>query len=277
MFWPGGDDDDWGFGIKPDSKELRLDVPYVPTDERLVTAMLELGAVDDDDVLYDLGSGDGRVVVAAAHLFGAQAVGVELDPERLAEAAAYAETMGVEAQVDFIEQDLFLADLTPATVVTLYLLDCVNLGLRPKLLGELRPGTRILSHAFDMGEWRPDQQLTHNGVNVYLWAVPAQVEGSWFWRGSDGAAFRVDLEQHYQQIRGQAWIDGRRVPLRALLWGDLLELIMPVESQAEPVSSIAHCRDDALVLVDGSHSGAVARRVSPRSAPDAPEPPGPTA
>src|SRR5690625_523752 len=125
---------------------MHLDVPYVPTDERVVQKLLKLGAVDSSDLLFDLGSGDGRIVVQAALVFGARGVGVEMDPGRVAEASAYAAQMGVDDRVEFFEEDLFLTDFSRATVVTLYLLHIANLDLRPRLLGELRPGARVLSH-----------------------------------------------------------------------------------------------------------------------------------
>src|SRR5690554_2005728 len=156
---------------------MNLDVPFVPTDEGIVEAMLQMGAVDADDVLYDLGSGDGRIVVAAARDHGARAVGVEIDAGRVALAEAYAAQMGVEHKVCFVEDDLFQADFAPATVVTMYLLHTVNLDLRPRLLNELRPGTRIVSHAFDMGDWKPDRKVTAKGSGIFLWVVPAKVAG----------------------------------------------------------------------------------------------------
>jgi len=240
--------------------DMDLDVPFVPTDERVVEAMLEMGGVDGDDVLYDLGSGDGRIVVAAARDRGAVAVGVEIDSGRVALAEAYAAQMGVEHMACFIQADLFEADFAPATVVTLYLLNTVNLGLRPRLLDELRPGTRIVSHAFDMGDWRPDRKMTSRDTSIYLWVVPARVAGSWHWRAADGRRYRVVLEQDYQRLQGKAWVADKPARLRtAALWGDLLELIIEPEGAERPESIIMHCRDDCLVAVDGHQKGVVAR------------------
>ncbi|MGY0633076.1 SAM-dependent methyltransferase [Luteimonas sp. A478] len=149
------------------------DVIYVPTPEPVVDAMLEMAGVGPDDVLYDLGSGDGRIPVTAAKRFGIRAVGIDINPVRIMEANANAEEAGVTDKVTFIEGDLFDAHISDATVVTLYLLQSLNVKLRPKLLSELRPGTRIVSHSFDMAnEWEPEQTREVNGSMVYLWTVP---------------------------------------------------------------------------------------------------------
>jgi ribosomal protein L11 methylase PrmA len=149
-----------------------VDVPYVPTPETVVSAMLRLAQVKKGDVLYDLGSGDGRIVIAAARRYGIRAVGIDIDPRRIAEANAKAREAGVANRVRFIRQDLFDADFSEATVVTLYLLPRLNLKLRPKLLAELRPGTRIVSHGFDMGDWKPERVVEVGNNTIYLWVVP---------------------------------------------------------------------------------------------------------
>ncbi len=148
------------------------DVPYVPTPPEVVDAMLRMAKVTKGDVIYDLGSGDGRIVIAAAKKFGATGVGIDINPTLVAEAKANAEKEGVADKVTFIEGDLFKQDLSKATVVTLYLLSSVNLKLRPTLLA-LKPGTRIVSHAFDMGDWRPDKTEYVDGRAVHFWTVPA--------------------------------------------------------------------------------------------------------
>jgi SAM-dependent methyltransferase len=148
------------------------DVPFVPTPPEVVRGMLELAEVGPDDVVYDLGSGDGRIVIMAAKEFGARGVGVDIDPQRIAEAQENARAAGVADKVKFIRSDLFDVDLRPATAVTLYLLPDVNLRLRPKLLKELRPGTPVVSHRFDMGDWRPEVERNIDGRTVYLWHVP---------------------------------------------------------------------------------------------------------
>jgi len=152
---------------------LARDVPFVPTPEKVVERMLDIAQVGPNDVVYDLGSGDGRIVIAAAKKHGARGVGIDIDPERIREARANARSAGVSSRVEFREGDLFKADLSQATVVTLYLLSSVNLQLRPKLLSELKPGTRIVSHAFDMGDWKPLRTEKVGSSTVYYWVVPA--------------------------------------------------------------------------------------------------------
>jgi SAM-dependent methyltransferase len=158
------------------------DVPYVPTTEAAVQAMLKLAGVKVTDTVYDLGCGDGRIVIAAAKDFGARGVGIDIDPVRIREANENAKKAGVQNRVKFIEQDLFKADFHDATVVTLFLLPQVNIKLKPKLLQELKPGTRIVSNTFDMGDWKADREInvdndsgdddTFLSRHLYLWTVP---------------------------------------------------------------------------------------------------------
>ncbi len=151
---------------------VHVDVPYVPTPDTVVSAMLRLAQVKKGDVLYDLGSGDGRIVIAAARRYGIRAVGVDIDPRRIEEANTNARRAGVANLVRFVQQDLFDADFSEATVVTLYLLPRLNMKLRPRLLAELRPGSRIVSHGFDMGDWKPERTVEVGNNTVYLWIVP---------------------------------------------------------------------------------------------------------
>jgi len=148
------------------------DVIYVPTPHDVVERMLQMAKVGPGDVLYDLGSGDGRIPIAAAKKFGIRAVGIDIDPQRIKEANANANKAGVTKLVSFRQEDLFKADFRNATVVTLYLLPELNEKLRPRLWAELRPGTRIVSHQFDMGDWQPQQKVDLNGRTIYLWTVP---------------------------------------------------------------------------------------------------------
>lgn len=163
-----------------DQPVFHPEVPYVPTTPEGVHAMLKLADVKKTDVVYDLGCGDGRIVVAAAKDFGAHAVGIDIDPQRIKEARENARKAGVENLVRFEENDLFKADLHDASVVTLFLLTSVNLKLRPKLLAELRPGARVVSNTFEMGDWKPDKEITVGSQedgsywshHLLLWVVP---------------------------------------------------------------------------------------------------------
>jgi len=158
------------------------DVPYVPTKEKVVDEMLKMANIKPGDVLYDLGCGDGRIVITAAKRYGIRGVGIDIDPERIKEANENAKAAGVADKVRFIEGDLFDAKIGEATVVTLYLLPAVNLKLRPKLLSELKPGTRIVSHNYDMGDWKPQRstKVMVDGTEhlVYFWVVPPRSAGS---------------------------------------------------------------------------------------------------
>ncbi|ABA23515.1 conserved hypothetical protein [Trichormus variabilis ATCC 29413] len=156
-------------------QERPADVPYVPTPQVVVDAMLQVAQVGKNDVLYDLGSGDGRIVNTAAQKFGTRGTGIDINPERIQEANENAQKAGVSDRVKFVQQDLFKTDFSDATVVTLYLLPDINLKLRPILLKQLKPGTRIVSHAFDMGEWKPEKTLQVDGRTIYYWVVPEQV------------------------------------------------------------------------------------------------------
>jgi len=148
------------------------DVIFVPTPNDVVNKMLELTRVTAKDVVYDLGCGDGRIVITAAQKFGARGVGVDIDPQRIKEARQNASRGKVNDKVRFIEGDLFETDISEATVVTLYLLTELNLKLRPKLMKELQPGTRVVSHAFAMGDWKPERTESVDGSTVYLWRIP---------------------------------------------------------------------------------------------------------
>ncbi len=148
------------------------DVIFVPTPQEVVDAMLKLAKVGPNDVVYDLGSGDGRIPITAAKTYGARGVGIDIDPQRIREANENLKTAGVGDKVKFLNQDLFTTPIGEATVVTLYLLPSLNLKLLPKLNAELKPGTRVVSHAFDMGDIKPQQTLNVNGRTVYFWTVP---------------------------------------------------------------------------------------------------------
>jgi SAM-dependent methyltransferase len=193
--------------------EENLDVPYVPTPRPVVDRMMQLAEVGPDDYLIDLGSGDGRIALAAAER-GARALGVDIDPYRVNEATAAAQFAGLQTRALFRRQDLFDTPLRDATVVAMYLLPHINLRLRPRLLTELRPGTRVLSHVFDMGAWRPDVAEQLNGSNIFMWIVPAAVGGTWTMTLLDGSAAPLEIEQTFQQVAGT--LGGRQIADAAL-------------------------------------------------------------
>lgn len=178
-----------------------LEVPYVPTAPELVERMLDLADVHASDYLIDLGCGDGRIAIAAARR-GARALGVDLDPNRIDQAVTAARYASLENLVRFRREDLFNTPIDQATVVTLYLLPSVNLRLRPRLLTELRPGARVVSHNFDMGDWRPEVDERHEEGRLMLWTVPAVAGGSWSMTGPAGANYALELEQRYQDVTG---------------------------------------------------------------------------
>lgn len=154
------------------------DVIYVPTPREVVDAMLQVANVGKDDIVYDLGCGDGRIVITAAQKLGARGVGIDINPERIKEAKEDAQKANVTDRVQFRQDDLFETDIHEATVVTLYLLTTLNLRLKPKLMRDLKPGTRIVSHAFAMGDWKPEKELDVNGRKVYFWTIPQPAAGA---------------------------------------------------------------------------------------------------
>lgn len=180
------------------------DVHFIATPQYVVNEMLELAGTNQKDVIYDLGCGDGRFVITAAKQYGARGIGIDIDPERIRESRVNAKKAGVDDRVAFHEQDLFTTDISPATIVALYLLPELNLGLRPRLFKQLKPGTRILSHDFDMGDWKPDVVEQLGESTYYYWILPAEVKGRWQISaptvGNDGE-YTVDVVQHFQEIQ----------------------------------------------------------------------------
>jgi len=163
---------------QPEAPARQPDVIYVPTPQDVVDAMLDLAQVKSTDVIYDLGSGDGRIPITAAQKYGARGVGIDINPERIKEANDNLKKANVGDKVKFLTADLFETDISEATVVTLYLLQSLNEKLRPKLFKELKPGTRVVSHAFSMGDaWPPEKTLNLNGRTVYFWTIPANAAG----------------------------------------------------------------------------------------------------
>lgn len=194
--------------------ELRLDVPFVPTPHEIVASMLEMGEVGPDDHLIDLGSGDGRIVIAAVRDRGARsAEGIDLDPERVSEALENATAAGVSERTSFEQGDLFGKDFSAATVLTLYLTQDINLRLRPRILETLAPGSRVVSHVFDMGAWVPDRQAEMGSVSIYAWTVPTRVEGRWEMTLGGEPFGTLQFEQSFQMIGGTASVAAEEIPI----------------------------------------------------------------
>ena len=185
----------------------KLDAPYVATDYEVVDAMLAMARVRPDDYVIDLGSGDGRILIAAARSHGARGLGVEIDPQRIREAQTNAEAARVTHLVEFRNQDLFETPLQEADVLTLYLNEEVNLRLRPRILEQMRPGSRVVSHDFGMGEWSSDSRQRIGSAILHMWIVPAQAGGRWTFTTEGGTA-TVELEQVFQELRGTATTNG---------------------------------------------------------------------
>lgn len=219
-------------------QQKRPDVPFVPTPDEVVSEMLKMAQVSKDDVVYDLGCGDGRIVITAASKLGCRGVGIDIDPERIRESRQNAIEAGVSDRVQFIQMDLFEADISEATVVTLYLLSEVNLRLRPKLFRELNPGTRIVSHEFNMGKWEPDASssvktgdyrdeqvldywdehtVEYWGLhNVYFWVIPGNVTGTWKLTIPDIPGkneFTLKFDQEFQRVKGEAFDGASSIPV----------------------------------------------------------------
>lgn len=231
------------------SANVEPDVMYVPTPQPVVEEMLRLAELSSRDLLYDLGSGDGRIVITAAARYGARGVGIDIDPVRIAESNVNARQAGVSANVKFIQGDLFATDLRPATAVTLYLLRSLNLRLRPKLLSELRPGTPVISHDFHMGEWEPDATVAVGDSTLYMWRVPADLRGDWeiTLREPDHERRLVlRIDQAFQKVSGFTAAEGAvGHALTGRLNGEQLELTLVPND------------DDAVRVLKGSVRGGV--------------------
>lgn len=188
---------------KPELGQPGKDVIWVPTDDALVARMLKMAQVTSTDRVYDLGAGDGKIAIAAARDFGAQAVGVEYEAKLARLAQCYAQAAGLGERVRIVHGDVFETDFSAATVVTLYLLPELNRRLRPTIL-KMKPGTRVVSHSFLMDDWEPDDRSMTQDGNAYLWIVPARVAGTWEFRESDGQGrFVVQIEQNLQHLSGR--------------------------------------------------------------------------
>jgi SAM-dependent methyltransferase len=189
------------------TKAQRLDVPYVPTPDSIVERMLEMASVGPGDYVIDLGCGDGRIVIAAAKR-GAIGHGVDIDPQRIKEARENAEKAGVADKVVFVEENIFDTDFSRASVITMYLFPSINFRLRPSLLENLEPGSRIVSHDFDMDEWEPDEKYGRMETHAaYLWIIPAKVAGSWNGQVAD-EKFEMKVSQEFQKLNLSILIEG---------------------------------------------------------------------
>ena len=235
------------------AQERAPDVRFVPTPEEVVLEMLRMAKVTKDDVVYDLGCGDGRIVITAAKVFGARGTGIDIDPERIKESTQNAVKAGVTDRVTFLQQDLFATDLREATVVFLYLLSELNEKLRPKLLRELRPGSRLISHEFDLGDWKPDdkgmmpdmeilydlQRPSKKDLYYYFWIIPADVAGQWRWSVPTKTGEReylLCLSQKYQEIDGFVRSKERETPVSdARLSGDKISFTVKGEVDGRAV------------------------------------------
>jgi SAM-dependent methyltransferase len=196
------------------------DVIWVPTPDNLIRAMLDAAKVAPNDFVMDLGSGDGRIVIAAAKR-GARAVGIEYNPDMVELSRRNAEKAGVSDKATFMKADIFESDFSKATVITMYLLPQLNIKLRPTILN-LKPGTRVVSHAFSMGDWSADQTIEEEGRTAFLWIVPAKVEGTWTWQANSDIA-ELKIIQNFQNIEGTLKLNGAELTIKnAKLEGDHL-------------------------------------------------------
>ncbi|HEY8508149.1 MAG TPA: class I SAM-dependent methyltransferase [Steroidobacteraceae bacterium] len=236
------------------------DVIWVPTDDALVERMLEMAKVTKDDLVYDLGAGDGKIAIAAAKKFGARAVGVEYNPDMVKLAQCMAEVEGVADRAKIIQGDIFETDFSDATVVTLYLLPSLNLRLRPTLL-DMKPGTRVVSHSFTMDDWTPDQESEMEGGNAYLWIVPAKVAGTWTFREQDGnGQFVAKLDQTFQELKVTAGERGRKLTEGRLNGSDIEFIVDDGRERAEVKGRVNGDRIEAKVTRNGKTTNYIGRR-----------------
>ncbi|MGZ5513564.1 MAG: SAM-dependent methyltransferase [Candidatus Aminicenantales bacterium] len=223
------------------------DVPFVPTPTEVVDEMLRLAGVKAGDVLYDLGCGDGRIVIAAAKRYGVRAIGIDIDPVRIRESNDNAAKAGLSGKVRFLQEDLFKADFKEATVVTMYLLTSVNLRLRPKILAELKPGTRLVSHSFEMGDWKPDKTSAVSTSfgderDVHFWIVPANATGRWEWDVTDGSRSKhcvLEASQQFQVVTASGREGNWPLAVADIrLSGDAISFRVDTETDGKMISQI---------------------------------------
>ena len=236
---------------QPQIGQAGKDVVWVPTPDRLITRMLQMADTTEKDVVVDLGSGDGRIPIAAAKKFGARALGIEYDENLVRLSVRTAEREGVADRARFLRQDLFQTDLSEATVVTLYVSPAIMLALRPRLLG-LRPGTRVVSHQFTLGDWEADEQAIVEHTPGYLWVVPAKADGLWRLRIGDDI-YELQLQQEYQMLRGLAENQGKRSPvIAARLRGEEIRFAF-IDRNGDPRSFNGRISGDAMEGASHSH------------------------
>jgi SAM-dependent methyltransferase len=258
-----------GTSAQPRMKKSEPTLIYVPTPQSVVDKMLEVAKVTKDDYVFDLGSGDGRIPITAAARYGARGFGVDINPKLIAEARANAKIAGVSDRVEFRRQDLFKTSVRDATVVGLYLFVWANEKLRPRLINELRPGSRIVAHDFPIGDdWKPDIEEEIENRTVYLWYVPAQVAGKWEIAGGP-QGLSILLQQRFQKIEGTAAVNGRTVPLQnATLRGDTIEFTVALDG-GKPMLFRGRVDGDKMVprVEAGAMTGWSAVRTSPATIP----------
>ncbi len=236
--------------------ERKPDIHFVPTPQSMVDEMLTTAKVGKDDLVYDLGCGDGRIVITAVSNFGARGIGIDIDPQRIDEATASAEKAGVTARVAFKVADIFKSNFSDASVIALYLLNTINEKLRPKILAETKPGTRVVSHAFSMGVWRPDAEKTVDGRHMYFWVVPANLSGTWQVTGDRGATQTVTLQQKFQDVTGTFATEGGSRTLTGVVTGEAFTLKVEGEPAVEVTGRISGDR------IEATTSGQPARKWS---------------
>jgi SAM-dependent methyltransferase len=227
---------------QPQRGQSGKDVIWIPTSPELVTRMLNMAKVSSQDIVYDLGAGDGIIAITAAKQFGARAYGIEYNPQMAAHAQNNARAAGVADKVSIRQGDIFEEKFDEASVITMYLLPHLNLKLRPTLL-KMKPGTRIVSHAFDMGEWEADEKVSHEYAHAFLWVVPSDVQGTWTLKEVDSQAeVTLEIEQIFQRIGGSITERGRKTPLLgAQLRGDKIAFqYMGTDQQLRSVTAQVH-------------------------------------
>jgi precorrin-6B methylase 2 len=241
----------------------RLDAPFVRTPDYVIAEILAKAGVGEDDVLYDLGSGDGRIVIEAARQRGCRAVGIEIDADLVNDSLRNAVRAGVYGRVRFVVADIFKEDFNEATVVTIYMSGDVNRRLRPKLLRELKPGARIATFTFDMGEWKPDDTSSFGSEDAYFWVVPANASGKWTWtegKGRSKTRWELELKQAFQEISGQVTRNGKPSAVReGKIKADEIRFTLEHDSagKAKPVEFTGRIRGNT---IEGTIAAGTSRR-----------------